>query len=258
MTGQYKLGGLATAIGWVLGIGCVAQIADAVTQFSRAALVSQYMDRPYSVSMNEMIDADNAVETAIGFDLLFTVAGRVLIVIWAWRATKNLVAWNLRHRWSPGWAIGGWFVPVVNLWIPYQVVQDAWRSTASSAPADPATFKSEGSNLVWTLSFVTIWISTVMWVVRRWLIDDWEMSNVLAADRVGGAAALVGAAASIAAIVAIRQISRRHDERRSSAPPEYRRSVRPPGSGSGRTPSPSKEGPRQRPTIQMKSKEDPS
>ena len=44
----------------------------------------------------------------------------------------------------------------------------------------------------------------------------------------------------------------------SSAPPESRRSVRPPRSGGGRTPSPSKEGPRQRPTIQMKPKEDPS
>ncbi len=44
----------------------------------------------------------------------------------------------------------------------------------------------------------------------------------------------------------------------SNAPPESRRSVRPPRSGPGRTPSPPKEGPRQRPTIQMKPKEDPS
>lgn len=44
----------------------------------------------------------------------------------------------------------------------------------------------------------------------------------------------------------------------SNASPESRRSVRPPRSGAGRTPSPPKEGPRQRPTIQMKPKEDPS
>ncbi len=212
-TGQYRLGGLATAIAWVLGIGCVAQIASAVTQFSRAALISRFMDRPYSVSMNEMIDADNAVAGAISFDLLFTVAGGILLVIWAWRATKNLDVWNLRHRWSPGWAIGGWFVPVASFWIPYQVVQDAWRSTASPATADPSTFESEGSNLAWTLSFVTFWISSLLWLGAGRTGDE-ELSDILASDRLGGVAALVGIVASIAAIVAIRQISRRHDERR--------------------------------------------
>jgi len=211
-TGRYRLGGLATAIAWVLGIGCVTQIASAVTQFSRAALISRFMDRPYSVSMNEMADADNAVAGAISFDLLFTVAGSVLLVIWAWRATKNLDVWNLRHRWSPGWAIGGWFVPVASFWIPYQVVQDAWRSTASPATADPATFESEGSNLAWTLSFVTFWISSLLWLGAGRMGD--ELSDILASDRLGGVAALVGIVASIAAIVAIRQISRRHDERR--------------------------------------------
>ncbi len=212
-TGQYRLGGLATVIAWVLGIGCVAHIASAVTQFSRAALVSRLMDRPYSVSWNEIIDADNAAVAAHGFNVLFTVAGRILLVIWAWRATKNLVAWNLRHRWSPGWAIGGWFVPVANLWIPYQVVQEAWRSTAGPATADPATFESEGSNLAWTLSFVTFWISSLLWLGAGRTGDE-ELSDILASDRLGGVAALVGIVASIAAIVAIRQISRRHDERR--------------------------------------------
>ncbi len=212
-TGQYRLGGLATAIAWVLGIGCLAQIADVVTQFSRAALISRFMDRPYSVSTFEMIDADNAVASAIIVDLLFTVAGGILLVIWAWRATKNLDTWNLPHRWSPGWAIGGWFVPVVSLWIPYQVVQDAWRSTAGPATADPATFESEGSNLAWTLSFVTFWISSLLWLGAGRTGDE-ELSDILASDRLGGVAALVGIVASIAAIVAIRQISRRHDERR--------------------------------------------
>jgi Ca2+/Na+ antiporter len=60
---------------------------------------------------------------------------------------------------------------------------------------------------------VTFWISTLLWLGAGRTGDE-ELSDILASDRLGGVAALVGIVASIAAIVAIRQISRRHDERR--------------------------------------------
>ncbi len=29
-------------------------------------------------------------------------------------------------RWGPGWAIGGWFVPLACLWMPYRIANEAW------------------------------------------------------------------------------------------------------------------------------------
>ncbi len=32
------------------------------------------------------------------------------------------------RRYGHGWAIGGWFVPILNFWRPMQVVNDVWRA----------------------------------------------------------------------------------------------------------------------------------
>jgi len=48
----------------------------------------------------------------------------VVIVIWASKATTNARALGRATTHSPGWAIAGWFVPIINFWYPYQVVRD--------------------------------------------------------------------------------------------------------------------------------------
>jgi Domain of unknown function (DUF4328) len=52
------------------------------------------------------------------------LAIEVLFLIWQHRAAS--VARSLRYpaHHSPGWGVGSWFVPVVNLWMPYQAIRD--------------------------------------------------------------------------------------------------------------------------------------
>lgn len=52
----------------------------------------------------------------------------VFFFIWQYRAAT--VARSLRYsaRHSPGWGVGCWFVPVVNLWMPYQAIRDCLPS----------------------------------------------------------------------------------------------------------------------------------
>ena len=54
---------------------------------------------------------------------------------WLHRAYSNLGAVGHRtSRFTPGWAVGYWFVPIVNLWRPYHVHRDlAARSRAGNA-----------------------------------------------------------------------------------------------------------------------------
>lgn len=55
---------------------------------------------------------------------LVILAIEVFFFIWQHRVAT--VARSLRYpaRHSPGWGVGSWFVPVVNLWMPYQAVRD--------------------------------------------------------------------------------------------------------------------------------------
>ena len=70
----------------------------------------------------------------------------IFFCIWLYRAYDNLRAFNpslpLDH--SPGWAVGSFFVPFVNLLIPYRAVREVWQRSEPpdesflSAPSPPA------------------------------------------------------------------------------------------------------------------------
>jgi hypothetical protein len=53
-----------------------------------------------------------------------TVAAVVVACIWQHRAASAGRALGIPSRFSPAWGVGSWFVPVVNLWIPYSAVRD--------------------------------------------------------------------------------------------------------------------------------------
>lgn len=55
---------------------------------------------------------------------LVVVAGNVIFLLWQYRAARTARALRYRARHGPGWGVGAWFVPVVNLWIPYQSLAD--------------------------------------------------------------------------------------------------------------------------------------
>ena len=61
---------------------------------------------------------------------LFSIVGLGALVIevffFIWQHRAATVARTLRYpaRRSPGWGVGCWFVPIVNLWMPYQSMRD--------------------------------------------------------------------------------------------------------------------------------------
>jgi hypothetical protein len=59
--------------------------------------------------------------------LLLVPAG-VLVLVWMWRSAKNLEAFpRLYGDLGAGWAIGGWFIPIANLFFPYRVMSQIVR-----------------------------------------------------------------------------------------------------------------------------------
>jgi len=55
---------------------------------------------------------------------LVTVGAVVVACIWQHRAASAARALGIPSRHSPAWGVGAWFVPVVNLWVPYAAVRD--------------------------------------------------------------------------------------------------------------------------------------
>ena len=66
-------------------------------------------------------------------NLAFTA---LLFLVWFYRVHKNLAALGCRADATPRWAVGCFFVPILNLTEPYKAMKEAW--VLSDAPAIPS------------------------------------------------------------------------------------------------------------------------
>ncbi len=96
------------------------------------------------------------------------LANASFVLTWIHRANHNA-----RHlgadgmRYTPGWAVGWYFVPIAWFWKPYQAMKEIWK-----ASADPADWgRQDVSPLLlwwWILWIVPFWgVSLVDWAVGR-------------------------------------------------------------------------------------------
>ena len=73
--------------------------------------------------------SSNAVGiTAILHLLAFAVSG-FLILRWIHRVNSNAHAWSATMGVSPGWNVGFFFIPIANLWKPYEGVRETWEAS---------------------------------------------------------------------------------------------------------------------------------
>ena len=61
---------------------------------------------------------------------LFVLTG-IIWLLWQHRAHGNLLAAGVPHlAFTPGWAVGWWFVPFANLVKPFQSVREVWKASS--------------------------------------------------------------------------------------------------------------------------------
>ena len=70
------------------------------------------------------------------FQFLSYIATAVCFLMWLHRSYGNLPSFGTpasNINYSPGWAVGSFFVPFVNLVVPYRAIKELWRNSASNA-----------------------------------------------------------------------------------------------------------------------------
>ncbi|BCJ70959.1 hypothetical protein CS0771_05030 [Catellatospora sp. IY07-71] len=116
----------------VRGIGLAALVAVAIS--SVVTLLSAASEIFVRDEVRKAVDAGDLALLAVAqrvelgavvVDLAFMAVAAVLLIIWLWRARKNIDAFpEASAEYKPGWAIGGWFVPIGNFFIPLRVMRD--------------------------------------------------------------------------------------------------------------------------------------
>jgi len=122
------------AYGAVIVLGVVAAFAYASelrNEFHQARVV-------FHDAANRLPQPTNPPAVPPGYRVLTGLLGLVAILavvtllVWQYRAARvaRTLGYPARHR--PGWGVGFWFIPVVNLWFPYQAIRDCLP------PGDPS------------------------------------------------------------------------------------------------------------------------
>lgn len=102
-------------------------------------------------------EANDTRQSLIGIvQVLILVATVVVYLMWLHRAHRNLPALGAQNlRFTPGWAVGWWFVPFANLVRPYQVVKEVWQASCPDVGAsDWSAFKASPVIISWWLLFL--------------------------------------------------------------------------------------------------------
>ncbi|MGH3334102.1 MAG: DUF4328 domain-containing protein [Nocardioidaceae bacterium] len=93
----------------------------------------------YAQAARDRVPVDGIFTAYDGMGMVWVLAGIAAYVVnclWLWRARQNAETISASpHKRSSGWVWGGWLVPVVSLWFPFQIVRDVRKATWGRAGA---------------------------------------------------------------------------------------------------------------------------
>jgi Domain of unknown function (DUF4328) len=151
--------------------------------------------------------ADSQVAGSSGLWLLVFIATGVVWLVWQHRA--EAIAQHLATRkltFSPGWAVGWWFVPVASLVQPFRAVRELWQT--SGGPDSP----EEG-----TWPVLVLWWAGWLGFNLLSLLGRTNANTVTAltsADERELIAVVFGITSAVLAIAIVRSVVRRQESSR--------------------------------------------
>lgn len=130
----------------------------------------------------------------------------VVFIVWFYRARVNAEVFVPGgQRKGRGWAIGSWFIPIANLWIPRQIAVDIWEASIQRTSDGSVRQASYGVLNAWW----TLWVATVILDrgASRMYLRAEEPEELREAAVVLIVSDLVQIAAAVLAIVFVRRLS---------------------------------------------------
>jgi len=199
------LAGLSRTLRGLLVANIVASVLSLL-----AALYSyvEYAALPEGTDYAEVLLPSDAIVLLVYWPAfgLFVAVG-VVFLMWVYRANKNLRALSgTTLRFTPGWSVAWFFIPILCVVRPYQVVKEIWlvshRRREPLLIGQAATGEGAGLVGLWWASFL---LSTVVGqVVSRLSYDVVDVQThltALAGDAVTSAVDAVGYVVTLVLVV---------------------------------------------------------
>jgi Domain of unknown function (DUF4328) len=203
---------------WAVVALAIAGLVDLVAVWADVAewRLLERVEQGEDVPLGDLDASDNRMAAIGATQFLLIVVCAFFFIRWLHAAYRNLQVLGAGAlRYGPGWAIGAWFVPILNIWRPKQIVNDVWRASDPELPRDaggqwqgdpvPAFF------LVWWLLFlVSGWASNAAFRLAFSDEDAGGLQNSSLAYLVADASS---ALAALLAIFVVRRTTARQESR---------------------------------------------
>lgn len=94
-------------------------------------------------------------------DLAAYLATSIMFLVWLHAAYKYTSSFSsMLLQYTPGWAVGWWFVPILSLWKPYQVMRELWEASRPSPDSTNPTWPPQSAAVLgwWWAAYLAMGI----------------------------------------------------------------------------------------------------
>jgi hypothetical protein len=192
----------------LLCIITAVELIAAIVLFYRSSLLFDAVDGDFPGS-SEADAVDAGVAASVVLHLLLALAIGVVFIVWQYRHAKNAQLLGQSRGLGPGWAIGGWFVPLANLMLPAVQIFRSGQVSDDRPGRGPVIVVPWAIllGLAWLLRGVEVGLSPT----DEFLTTPSDIEAAAASDVIGGFAMLVLLAAAILCIVMVRSLTTRQE-----------------------------------------------
>lgn len=183
-----------------------------VQRLARAIMVLLFIDCLLSVYVGlsaalaaSQVGMDVPVSAAALFQAVLPLATGVCFFVWLYRMDKNLRGFGAEElQFQPGWVVGWFFVPIMNLYRPYQAMSEIWQAS----DPDPAARMKAGRHPIHPPSLLGVWWGC--WLL--WNIVEGIANQDASVSTSSAASSPFRFVAAILAILVVRLYTKRQQE----------------------------------------------
>jgi hypothetical protein len=124
-------------------VNAIAVLADVFAVYS-------YMTVPAGLDVKTVLLPTDFLTGATGvIQAILAIVSGIAFLVWTYRTNKGLRAWSAEPmKFTPGWSVGWYFIPIANLFKPYQVMKEIWSVSHTGEERDDAI----------VVSWWTLWV----------------------------------------------------------------------------------------------------
>jgi hypothetical protein len=211
--GAERAARLGRAVTILLALTIVADVLNVVVTIAEMNTLQRYRDGLAS-ELDVVRAIDRSGSVGISIIVLSLVTGIVWLV-WQHRSQTNLRTAGLRSlAFTPAWAVGWWFIPIANLWKPFQATRELFKASAGGE----RWWETRTPALLgwWWAGWIAF---NVMDATASAFFggDEVSVGSFITGDRFSIAGDLLSTATAILAIVVVREVIRRQSTLRPAA-----------------------------------------